>query len=128
MFSESLTKIKINKKVMEVSSKHLRGQIVEPKQMYQIECLDLNNAVNAVLASLKPEEEKVLRMMFGLGDYEHTTDEVADYLNIHKESVYQIIAKTLRKIRHPRVSSILAEFSSDSAIERNLNYIEKYRV
>jgi len=64
-----------------------------------------------ILASLKPNERRVLEMRFGLLDGEsRTLEEVARVFGVSRERVRQIEAKALRKLRHPSRSSKLAEF------------------
>jgi len=55
-----------------------------------------------VLKTLAPNEEKVLRMRFGIGyDREHTLGEIAQQFNLSRERVRQIEARALRRLRNP---------------------------
>ncbi|HPP06443.1 MAG TPA: sigma-70 family RNA polymerase sigma factor, partial [Syntrophorhabdaceae bacterium] len=63
---------------------------------------DLVNQLNAVLATLTPREEKVIRKRFGIGEkYDHTLEEVGQIFDVTRERIRQIEAKALRKLRHP---------------------------
>jgi RNA polymerase sigma factor (sigma-70 family) len=53
------------------------------------------------LGSLRPKEERVLRMLFGIGCEELSAVEIAAELGRSRALVNQIAAKALRKMRHP---------------------------
>jgi DNA-directed RNA polymerase sigma subunit (sigma70/sigma32) len=56
----------------------------------------------ALLKTLTPREEKVIKMRFGLGDgSEHTLEEVGQNFAVTRERIRQIEAKAQRKLRHP---------------------------
>ncbi|MBI5560385.1 MAG: RNA polymerase sigma factor RpoD [Deltaproteobacteria bacterium] len=74
----------------------------------------LVKALNKILSTLSPREEKVLRMRFGIGSGgDYTLEEVGEMFNITRERVRQIEAKALQKMRHPTRSKILKTYSSD---------------
>ena len=61
-----------------------------------------NEDINAVLHTLNPREEAVIRLRFGLVDGRcHTLEEVGDQFEVTRERIRQIEAKALRKLRHP---------------------------
>jgi len=61
---------------------------------------DLNERVGAVLNTLTPKEQKILRMRFGLGvASEHSLDEVAQDFGAARERIREIEQKALRKLR-----------------------------
>ena len=63
---------------------------------------ELSEKMILLLKTLHPNEEKVIRMRFGIGvDRDHTLEEVGRYLSLTRERVRQIEAKALRKLRHP---------------------------
>ena len=62
---------------------------------------DLVDQVRAVLASLTPREEKVLRAHFGIGMEAHTFGEIGQALGVTRERVRQIEVKALARLRHP---------------------------
>jgi len=58
-----------------------------------------------VLRTLSPNEEKIVRMRFGIGyDHEHTLGEIAEQFNLSRERVRQIEAAALRRLRNPECS------------------------
>ena len=64
-----------------------------------------------LLASLPPREAQVLKMRFGIGERsKHTLEEVGNDFDVTRERIRQIVAKALRKLRHPSRSSALRSF------------------
>ena len=73
--------------------------------------LNLKEQTEAVLKTLTPREEKVIKMRFGVGDgSEHTLEEVGQNFAVTRERIRQIEAKALRKLRHPSRSRKLKAF------------------
>jgi len=73
--------------------------------------LNLREQTEAVLRTLTPREEKVIKMRFGVGDgSEHTLEEVGQNFAVTRERIRQIEAKALRKLRHPSRSRKLKAF------------------
>jgi RNA polymerase primary sigma factor len=71
----------------------------------------LQEQLRKVLKTLSPQEEKVLRLRFGLEDgYPHTLEEVGERFNVTRERIRQIEAKALRKLRHPTRSRKLKDY------------------
>ena len=72
---------------------------------------EMNESVaqlNVALNTLRPRQQRVLRMRFGLdGDPPKTLDEVGDDMGIGRQSVAQIEAKALRDLRAPSRQTIL---------------------
>jgi len=65
----------------------------------------------AVLATLTPREEKVIRMRYGLDDnHARTLEEVGQEFGVTRERIRQIEAKALRKLRHPKRKDKLKGF------------------
>ena len=54
----------------------------------------------AVLATLTPREEKIIRLRFGIGFPAHSLEKVGKQFEVTPERVRQIEAKALRKMRH----------------------------
>ena len=55
-----------------------------------------------ILKSLAPNEEKIIRMRFGIGyDREHTLGEIAEQFDLSRERVRQIEAQALGRLRNP---------------------------
>jgi len=73
--------------------------------------INLKDQTAAVLQTLTPREEQVIRMRFGIGDgSEHTLEEVGQRFSVTRERIRQIEAKALRKLRHPSRTSKLKTF------------------
>src|SRR5438477_3588836 len=73
--------------------------------------INLKEQTEALLKTLTPREEKVIKMRFGLGDgSEHTLEEVGQNFAVTRERIRQIEAKALRKLRHPSRSHRLRTF------------------
>ena len=65
----------------------------------------------AVLKTLTPREEQVLKLRYGLTDGRaHTLEEVGKEFDITRERIRQIEAKALRKLRHPSRSKPLRDY------------------
>ena len=77
--------------------------------------LNLKEQTAAVLKTLTPREEQVVRMRFGIGDgSEHTLEEVGQRFSVTRERIRQIEAKALRKLRHPSRSRKLKTFLGEN--------------
>ncbi|MDP6759871.1 MAG: RNA polymerase sigma factor RpoD [Acidimicrobiales bacterium] len=64
--------------------------------------IHLKDQVAAVLRTLPPRDEQIIRMRFGVGDgQEHTLEEVGQKFSVTRERIRQIEEKTLRKLRDP---------------------------
>lgn len=82
--------------------------------------LNLKEQTAAVLQSLTPREEQVIRLRFGIGDgNEHTLEEVGQRFSVTRERIRQIEAKALRKLRHPSRSRKLKAFLEANGKEGN---------
>ncbi len=80
--------------------------------------INLKEQTEAVLKTLTPREEKVIKMRFGLDDgSEHTLEEVGQSFAVTRERIRQIEAKALRKLRHPSRSRKLRAFLEASVHE-----------
>jgi RNA polymerase primary sigma factor len=63
---------------------------------------DVREQTAGTLKTLDSNEEKVIRMRFGIGhDREHTLEEIARQFNLSRERVRQIEAQALRRLRNP---------------------------
>ena len=75
---------------------------------------NLRQSCTAVLSTLSPREERVLRMRFGIGmNTDHTLEEVGAQFAVTRERIRQIEAKALRKLKHPSRSRRLRTFLED---------------
>ena len=91
------------------------GDFIEDKKVISpqdaIASVTLSEQTRAVLATLTPREEKVLRMRFGIGEKsDHTLEEVGQDFFVTRERIRQIEAKALRKLRHPSRAKILKSY------------------
>lgn len=65
----------------------------------------------AILDTLTPREEMVLRLRYGLDDgHPRTLEEVGKEFHVTRERIRQIEAKALRKLRHPQRSKRLRDY------------------
>lgn len=63
---------------------------------------EILDRLSAMLQTLTPREEAVLTLRFGLdGKGERTWEEIGNYLGVTRERPRQIVAKALRRLRHP---------------------------
>jgi RNA polymerase primary sigma factor len=71
----------------------------------------LKERVEEVLLTLKPREEYILRLRYGIGDGQpRTLEELGTIFGVTRERIRQIEANALRKLRHPRRSRMLRGF------------------
>lgn len=62
----------------------------------------LSEDIRAVVSTLKPREQQVLNLRFGLIDgKELTLEQIGSIMNLTRERIRQIESKALRKLRHP---------------------------
>ena len=74
----------------------------------------LKEEIGDVLLTLTEREEQVLRLRFGLDDgSSKTLEEVGQMFGVTRESIRQIEAKALRKLRHPSRSRKLKDFLNE---------------
>ena len=70
--------------------------------IYEIEQKNLREKIEEVLTGLGDQEQKVLRMRFGLDDdTPKTLEEIGRVFGVTRERIRQIEAKAIRKLRHP---------------------------
>ena len=63
----------------------------------------MKDQTTALLRTLTPREEQIIRMRFGIGDaLEETLEAVGQRFSVTRERIRQIEAKTLRKLRYPK--------------------------
>ncbi len=71
----------------------------------------LKTQLMAVIETLTPREQKVIRLRYGLDDsHPRTLEEVGREFNVTRERIRQIEAKALRKLRHPNRSKRLQDY------------------
>jgi RNA polymerase primary sigma factor len=106
--------ISLETPIGEEEDSHL-GDFIEDRQVISpadaVINLNLKEQTEAVLKTLTPREEPVIKMRFGVGDgSEHTLEEVGQNFAVTRERIRQIEAKALRKLRHPSRSRKLRAF------------------
>jgi RNA polymerase primary sigma factor len=77
------------------------------------ECSDreLAEVTRALLSTLQPREEKILRLRFGLdGQPAETLEKIGKIFNVSKERIRQIEKKALRKLKNPNRQACLKTF------------------
>ncbi len=98
----------------EEKDSHLSDVIEAQDEVRPIEAviyLSLKDETTAVLETLTPSEEQVIRMRFGIGDgSEHTLEEIRQSFSVSQERIRQIEARAMRKLRHPSCSGKLKTF------------------
>ncbi len=72
---------------------------------------DAAETLAAVLSSLTPREERIVRLRFGIGvARQHTLQEIGWEFRRTRERIRQIEGKALRKLKHPTRSRRLRRF------------------
>jgi len=110
----SATEEKLETPIGEEEDSHL-GDFIEDRSAVSpaenVINLNLKEQTDALLKTLTPREERVIKMRFGIGGgSEHTLEEVGQSFQVTRERIRQIEAKALRKLRHPSRSRKLKAF------------------
>ncbi len=72
----------------------------------------LHEKLEQVLSTLSPREARILRLRFGLQNgRSYTLEEVGQKFGLTRERIRQIEGKALRRLRHPRRSRQLRDFT-----------------
>lgn len=109
--------LKTNKRTVEVNEAEMKFMLEQSNNTsklledhYSDEQRDY--AVEKMLETLTPKEQKIIEMRMGLGEYdrEHTLKEIGDGMGVGMERIRQIEARALRKLRHPLRSDGLREY------------------
>lgn len=84
-------------------------KVDEPYQI--VEKANLSKELKAVLQSLRPAEQAVIILRYGLADgCPRTLDDIGKYYGVTRERIRQIEKKALHKLRHPTRASRLKIF------------------
>jgi len=71
----------------------------------------LRTILEELLTTLRPREERILRLRFGLQDgNRYTLEEVGEKFGLTRERIRQIEKQALRRLRHPRRSRRLKDY------------------
>ncbi|MDD3582078.1 MAG: sigma-70 family RNA polymerase sigma factor [Desulfobacca sp.] len=72
---------------------------------------ELGEKTDAILATLTPREEKIMKMRFGIGaEVEHTLEEIGREFKVSRERIRQIEKKALKRLKHPTRKATLEDF------------------
>jgi RNA polymerase primary sigma factor len=84
---------------------------------------ELAKMVHKILATLKPQDEQILRMRFGIGlNNEITLGEIGDQMGLTRERIRQIESKAIRQLKTPSLLVALqTELKVVSANNRSNN-------
>jgi RNA polymerase sigma factor (sigma-70 family) len=86
-----------------------------PSPERRMQHLETREHIRRHLATLKPREQELIRLRFGLGNgREHTLEEIAGRMSLSRERVRQIEAAVLRRLHE---SKVLAELCASSRCE-----------
>ncbi|HHT64454.1 MAG: sigma-70 family RNA polymerase sigma factor [Caldicoprobacterales bacterium] len=109
-----LSTTSLNTLVGEAEDSELGSFIMDEKEPLieeQIEAQALKQIIGEMLADLKPKEEKIMKLRFGIDDDQpRTLEEVGKEFGVTRERIRQIEARALRRLRHPTRARILKEF------------------
>jgi RNA polymerase primary sigma factor len=104
--------------------------IVESEIFSNITNSLLSDYVKNLFCTLPPKEHFIIKMRYGIDIKEPLTlDTIGDMLGITRERVRQIEKKVLRRLRHPKRSTMLMKFFDHEVIEPsdiNLSKHEKF--
>jgi RNA polymerase primary sigma factor len=79
----------------------------------------LKSSIGRALEGLSYREREIIRLRFGLADgYAYTLEEVGTIFEVTRERVRQIEAKAVEKLRQPGSEVDLANFVSESLVEK----------
>lgn len=93
----------------------VREAFTLPDPSISAEDRELTRELDVLLAppAFKAREQKVIRLRFGFGvDSEKTLEEIGLAMDITRERVRQIEAKTLRKLKHPSRLAVLRAWTA----------------
>lgn len=72
---------------------------------------ELGEKTDAILATLTPREERIMKMRFGIGaEVEHTLEEIGREFKVSRERIRQIEKKALKRLKHPTRKVALEDF------------------
>ncbi|WP_062473308.1 sigma-70 family RNA polymerase sigma factor [Variovorax boronicumulans] len=98
-----------------------KDQFTARDPMDIVDDMQLIGSVAKFLGTLKPKEESIVRMRFGIGIQEPMTlEEIGARLDVTRERIRQIESAALRRLKHPaRLIGLLRELNGASAPEDN---------
>ncbi len=95
-----------------------------------VQAIELKATLRQLLTKLKPREEQVLRMRFGIDCEEMTLEEIGKLFKVTREVIRQIEAKALRKLKHPSFSKKLVSTSCITSVImfRDIGYADHLEI
>ena len=104
-------------RIDELIAVEARIDFVSPDPMDIVSQSELRHAIDKVLATLKPQEEQILRLRFGIGVEDSLTlDEIGRRYELTRERIRQIEAKTILKLKRPSSLDVLARAVFDGPL------------
>ncbi|WP_432380533.1 sigma-70 family RNA polymerase sigma factor [Duganella sp. P38] len=86
-----------------------RSDFISPDPEEIVSASQLSTMINRTLSTLKPKEEQVLRLRFGIGvEGALTLEEIGIQYGVTRERVRQIEASAIRKMKQPSRIDVLA--------------------
>jgi RNA polymerase primary sigma factor len=81
--------------------------------------LEFGEQIDRLFKTLRPRDEKIIKMRFGFNDdTEYTLEEIGQGLSLTRERIRQVEAKVLRNLRHPSRHFFWSQFRpSDDGTE-----------
>jgi RNA polymerase sigma factor (sigma-70 family) len=113
--NDSDLNLRIEDVVAEEASTSLANEVVDP--------VGLREVVSSVLSELSDREYTIVELRFGLnGEEPRTLEEVGAIFGLTRERIRQIEAKTMAKLRDPKLSHILTDYQESSPAETHESY------
>jgi RNA polymerase primary sigma factor len=96
---------------------HAREQFAVCDPNERVEELQLRKSVDSFLGTLKPKEENILRMRYGIGVRDTLTlEEIGAQHGVTRERIRQIEAKAIGRLKHPaRLAGFMSELGIAAA-------------
>lgn len=115
------TALESNKRTMEVNEAEMKFMLENNKEPLSLEdglaMQRMPEKVQLLLENLTPREAKVIKMRFGIGEYEPMTlREVADEFGVTSARIRDIEVKALRRLRHPGRHQPIAEYINEKEV------------
>lgn len=80
---------------------------------------ELSHTLSLILSDLSPREKKVIQLRFGIGvKQEHTLQEIGRKFNLSRERIRQIEKNALMKLKNPKRTRNLKDYSSTQCLKK----------
>jgi len=85
--------------------------IFQEEEIRMIDSNSLKQTIDEFIAILKPNDQQVLKMRFGLSDGEQKTlQQIGDILGVTRERIRQLERRALRRLKHPTRANKLRQY------------------